>query len=69
MVNKYALQKKAPLYQKILRSLLNQIIKISAINQTATSSQPIILRHSGVSMAQIVNKTNVNHDEWLEKDP
>ena len=67
MVNKYALQKKAPLYQKILRSLLNQIIKISAINQTAISSQPIILRHSGVKvwLRSSINLM-LNHGEWLE---
>ncbi len=43
-------KKKAPLYQKILRSLLKQIINISVINQTAISSQLIILCHSGVKV-------------------
>lgn len=42
--------KKAPLYQKILRSLLKKIINISVINQTAISSQLIILCHSGVKV-------------------
>ncbi len=49
--------KKAPLNRKILRSLLKLINKISVMNQTAISSQPIILCHNGgKGMAQIVDK-------------